>query len=120
MSTVTMVERIIKKSDEPRSRTQLWKVLPKKIMYPTFKKIIDYLEASNKIMYDKNGKIVWIAGDNHKLGKFFKRLSKTALVVKFPLVFFVRPEKIYYANFGFDYQSALPGMLPAWIYRPHI
>jgi len=76
LSTVTMVERTIKKSDEPLGRTQLWKVLPKKIMYPTFKEIIDYLEASNKIMYDKTGKIAWIAGDNPKLRKFFKSSVK--------------------------------------------
>jgi hypothetical protein len=71
LSTITMVERTIKENDELLSRTQLWNALPRKIMYPTFKEIMDYLEASNKIMYDKNGKIAWIAADNPKLKKFF-------------------------------------------------
>ena len=76
LSTINMVERTIKESDELLSRTQLWNALPRKIMYPTFKEIIEYLEASNKIMYDKNGKIAWIAADNPKLRKFFKNSVK--------------------------------------------
>ena len=71
-----MVERTIRKSDELLGRTQLWNALPRKIMYPTFKEIMDYLEASNKIIYDKNGKIAWIAADNSKLKKFFKNSVK--------------------------------------------
>lgn len=72
LSTITMVERTIKESDELLGRTRLWNALPRRIMYPTFKEIMDYLEASNKIMYDKNGKIAWIALDNPKLKKFFR------------------------------------------------
>ncbi|GAG08302.1 unnamed protein product, partial [marine sediment metagenome] len=39
---------------------QLWKRLPRKMMYQTFCVIIDYLEESNKIIIDKEGKLVWI------------------------------------------------------------
>lgn len=76
LSTITMVERTIKDSDDLLGRTELWKKLPRKIMYPTFKGILEYLEASNKIIYDKNDKIVWIAVDNAKLEAFFKRTVK--------------------------------------------
>jgi len=76
LSTITMVERTIKESDQLLSKTQLWKTLPRKIMYPTFMEIMQYLEASNKIMYDKNGKIAWIAGDSPKLRRFFRNSVK--------------------------------------------
>ena len=39
--------------------TELWKALPKKMMYQTFCLIIDYLEQSGKIMIDKDGRIIW-------------------------------------------------------------
>jgi len=40
-------------------KTELWKALPKKVMYQTFSMIIDYLEESGKIMIDKDGRIIW-------------------------------------------------------------
>ncbi|MDG6994593.1 MAG: hypothetical protein JRN52_01610 [Nitrososphaerota archaeon] len=76
LSTIAMVERAIKESDELLGKTELWRKLPRKIMYPTFKEILEYLEASNKIIYDKNDKIVWVAVDNAKLEAFFKKTVK--------------------------------------------
>ena len=40
-------------------------------MYQTFQKILDYLEYSNKIAYDKEGKIGWIFSPN-----VYKKFSK--------------------------------------------
>src|SRR5271169_4508091 len=69
LDTMLMVEKqivdLIKKADYP-TRTELWKSLPKGMEYQTFKQILDYLEASNKIVY-KEEKIVWVAADNPKL-----------------------------------------------------
>jgi len=59
LDTVMMVEETIKKMDYPR-KTEVWKMLPKKMMYQTFNLIIDYLEESGKILIDKDGRIVWI------------------------------------------------------------
>jgi len=59
LDTVLMVEEAIKSMDYPR-KTELWKALPKKVMYQTFCLIIDYLEESGKILIDKDGRIVWI------------------------------------------------------------
>lgn len=73
LSTILMVEKTIKESEDLLGKTELWESLPRKIMYPTFKKIMEYLEVSNKIMYDKNGKIVWISADAPKLEAFFKK-----------------------------------------------
>ncbi len=58
LDTILMVEKKIQKMDYPR-KTELWKSLPKKVMYQTFCLIIDYLEESGKIMIDKDGRIVW-------------------------------------------------------------
>jgi hypothetical protein len=67
LDTILMVEKAIKDSDEYPTRMQLWKSLPKKMQYQTFKTILDYLEASSKIMVDEHGHIIWVAADNPKL-----------------------------------------------------
>lgn len=75
LDTVLMVEKqlteLLRSRDYP-TKTQLWKSLPKGMEYQTFKQIMDYLEASNKIIY-KDEKIVWVAADNPKLKELFER-----------------------------------------------
>ncbi len=71
LETVIMVEKAIKESDIPPTRTELWNSLPRKVMYQTFKKILEYLDASGKILFDKNDRIVWVAAESSKLQKFF-------------------------------------------------
>lgn len=60
LDTVLMVEDTVKKYSGEYGKFQLWRKLPKSVMYQTFLKILDYLEYSNKIAYDKEGKIGWI------------------------------------------------------------
>lgn len=60
LDTILMVEEFIKKYDGEFRKKQLWEALPKKIMYPTFSLIIDYLIISEKISVDSEGKIGWI------------------------------------------------------------
>jgi hypothetical protein len=74
LDTVKMVEQTLSKMSEYSSKNRLWRALPKQVQYPTFKTILDYLEKSNKIMYDKDGAIIWIFVDNPKL----KRLNETS------------------------------------------
>ncbi len=59
LGTIRMVEKTIYKHSQEYGRYQLWKKLPKKIMYQTFKTILDYLEESGKIMICKDGIIIW-------------------------------------------------------------
>ncbi len=68
-----MIERAIKEADSPSRRTELWKSLPKRPMYQTFKKTIEYLDASGKIMIDRNDRVVWVAADNPKLRELFDK-----------------------------------------------
>jgi hypothetical protein len=60
LKTVLMVEREVEKEGEFRNKRQLWLALPKRIMYQTFLTILDYLEASHKIIIDRDGSVVWI------------------------------------------------------------
>ena len=60
LDTVLMVEDTIREQSGEYGKFQLWRKLPKSVMYQTFLKILDYLEYSNKIAYDKEGKVGWI------------------------------------------------------------
>ena len=59
LDTVMMVEETIKKMKIYPNKRQLWLALPKKMMYQTFNIILNYLEESGKILYDKDGSILW-------------------------------------------------------------
>ncbi len=76
LDTVMMVESAIKNSNLPPSRMQLWRSLPRKMMYQTFVGVLEYLEASNKIMFDGKGRVVWVAVDNPKLEALLKASVK--------------------------------------------
>jgi hypothetical protein len=59
LESVIMVEKTIQKYSQECGKYQLWKKLPKKMMYQTFQIILDYLEEAGKIMIDKDGCIIW-------------------------------------------------------------
>ena len=75
LDTILMVEKTIIEADEYLTRTELWKSLPRKMQYQTFKRILDYLEASGKIGFDKK-KIVYIGVNNPKLEALLKQSVK--------------------------------------------
>jgi len=60
LSSVLMVEETIQKYSQEYGKYQLWKKLPTKMMYQTYLVILDYLIASNKIMIDKDGCVIWL------------------------------------------------------------
>ena len=60
LESVIMVEKAIQKHSQECGKYQLWKKLPKKMMYQTFQTILDYLENSGKIIIDKDGCVIWI------------------------------------------------------------
>jgi hypothetical protein len=71
LDTMLMVEKAIKKSETYPTRKELWKSLPKQVQYQTFMRILEYLEASNKIIFNGR-KIVWVFPDNPKLKKLLE------------------------------------------------
>lgn len=66
LDTIMMVEKAILESEDYPTRTELWRSLPRKIQYQTFKHILNYLEASGKIAFN-NKKIVYTGVNNPKL-----------------------------------------------------
>ena len=60
LQTVLMVERFIDDKSGEYKKTELWKHLPKKVMWQTFQIIMAYLEGINKIVYDREGYVVYI------------------------------------------------------------
>ncbi len=59
LESVIMVEKTIQKFSQECGKYQLWKKLPRKMMYQTFLVILDYLQESGKILIDKDGCIIW-------------------------------------------------------------
>lgn len=72
LDTVLMVEKLISQKGEFATKHQLWRALPRQVQYPTFNRILKYLEDSNKIMVDKDGSVMWVFMDNPKLEKLYK------------------------------------------------
>jgi len=72
LDTIQMVEDMLSEAKEFDSKNKLWRALPKQVQYKTFTTILDYLEKSNKIIYDKDGSILWIFADNKKLKNLHK------------------------------------------------
>jgi len=66
LATIRMVENAIRKSASYPTKKALWQSLPRQVQYQTFKRIIDYLLESNKIIVDGH-EIVWVFVENAKL-----------------------------------------------------
>jgi hypothetical protein len=71
LDTILMVEKAIIDAEDYPTRTELWKSLPRKMQYQTFKRILDYLEASGKISFDK-ARIIYTGVNNPKLESLIK------------------------------------------------
>ena len=70
LQTVLMVENFIDKNSGEFKKTELFNNLPKKVMWQTFQVIMEYLESMYKIVYDKEGYVVYIWNP-----EFFKKIK---------------------------------------------
>ncbi len=77
LESVLMVEETIRKYSQEYGKYQLWKKLPKKMMYQTFLVILNYLETSGKIIIDKDGCIIWTWNPER-----IKKLIKEGLILR--------------------------------------
>ena len=73
LDTILMVEDVLEELDFPPTKNQLWRMLPKMVMWQTFNVILEYLEKSNKIEFNKEGEIVWIFPSGPKAKKIRKK-----------------------------------------------
>lgn len=60
LGTVLMIEKLIEEKSGEYNYTELWKKLPKKVMWQTYLVVLSYLQDINKIALDKNGTIGYI------------------------------------------------------------
>ena len=60
LQTVLMVEKFIDENSGEYKKTELFKKLPRKVMWQTFQVIMEYLESIHKIAYDNEGYVVYI------------------------------------------------------------
>ncbi|HVC58010.1 MAG TPA: hypothetical protein VND15_00870 [Candidatus Acidoferrales bacterium] len=60
LDTIFMVEKSVFKYSSDKTVTQIWKLLPKKVMWTTFKTVLDYLEYSGKIIVEEDRTLTWI------------------------------------------------------------
>ena len=77
LDTVLMVEKTIEENSGEYNRTELWKKLPRQVMWQTFLVILDYLEKSGKIIIDKAGCIIWTFNPAR-----IKKLIKENLIIR--------------------------------------
>jgi len=71
LDTILMIEKAIIESPEHPTRKQLHESLPRKVHYSTFKNVLEYLEASGKIIFNAS-KIVFTGVNNEKLRKLME------------------------------------------------
>jgi hypothetical protein len=75
LKTIMMVENFLKNMDESLIKvSQLKKKLPKKVNHNTLMNVLDYLDKSNKILFNARG-IVWIVNDSPKLREAIRKAS---------------------------------------------
>jgi hypothetical protein len=77
LGSVIMVEKTIQKHSQECGKYQLWRKLPKKMMYQTFLVILNYLQESGKILIDREGCIIWTYNPQR-----IKRLIEEDLIIR--------------------------------------
>ncbi|MFH0973538.1 MAG: hypothetical protein V1817_01990 [Candidatus Micrarchaeota archaeon] len=60
LDTVLMIEKALYKHRSDKTITQIWKSLPKKVMWQTYSLVLDYLEHSGKIYLEPDKTVTWL------------------------------------------------------------
>ena len=60
LDTVLMIEDAVRKAKGDLTITQIWKNLPKKVMWQTYLTALEYIEYSGKIIIEKDKHVIWI------------------------------------------------------------
>jgi DNA-binding phage protein len=76
LNTILEIENTIRKKGYFNSKTELYRSLKNKTQYGTLNTVLKYLEASNKIEFNKDESLVWIFLDK-KNKSLLKTLKKS-------------------------------------------
>lgn len=60
LDTVLMVEKTLYKYKSDKTITEIWRKLPKKVLWTTYTTILDYLEYSGKIIVEGDKTVTWL------------------------------------------------------------
>jgi len=77
LDTILMIEETVRKAKGDLTITEIWKKLPKKVMWQTYLSTIDYLEYSGKIHVDEERHAIWMWAPNE-----VEKLKRKNLVIK--------------------------------------
>ena len=77
LDTILMIEATLYKHKSDKTITEIWKLLPKKVMWTTFTAVLRYLEYSGKIIVEKDKTVTWIWNPS-----LIERVKKQGLVVR--------------------------------------
>ena len=72
LSTILMVEEVLKEAGEVITLATLKKKLPRKVMHQTLIQILDYLQISGKILIGTKG-VLWIFTEQKELHELINR-----------------------------------------------
>ncbi len=78
LDTVLMAEQALYDNRSGSTITEIWKLLPKKVMWTTYTTILDYLEYSGKIQVEKDKTVTWL----WNAGEVRRILANPKLVVR--------------------------------------
>lgn len=84
LQTVLMVEKFIDKHSGEYKKTELFRKLPRKVMWQTFQVIMEYLESIYKIVYDKEGYVVYLW--NPEFSEKVKNMPEVKIWIKWNLI----------------------------------
>jgi len=77
LDTVLMVEKALYMRRSGKTIGQIWRLLPKKVMWQTFMTIVAYLEHSGKIHVEEDRTVTWLWGPEE-----IERLKRKGLLVR--------------------------------------
>jgi hypothetical protein len=60
LDSILMVEKALFRYGSDKTVAQIWRLLPKKMMWSTFTTILQYLEYSGKIHVEKDRTVTWL------------------------------------------------------------
>ena len=72
LSTVLMVEDILKDAGQVMTVAEIKRKLPRKVMHQTLLQILDYLQLSGKIIIGTKG-VLWVFAERKEIEEMIKR-----------------------------------------------
>ena len=80
LDSIIMVEETCRHMKYCPTKNQLWRALPKSMMWQTFGLILEYLAKSRKIDFYSDGRISWVFIEIQKPSSYVHDISRHAYI----------------------------------------